>query len=277
MNEQVMHAGASQEKLPLDYFVLVFALAVPFYLFGGGKLPLPINLPIAALATFVPALAAAIVSYRHQGAQGVRALLRKAWDYRKIKNKLWYLPTLLLQPLIYLTSYAILRWTGSPLPEKINVPLLVAPVFFVLFFIGDAGEESGWSGYAIDPMQARWGALKASLILGVIWAIWHFIPYIQTGNPASWVVWQTLTAVAIRVLIVWIYNNTGKSVFAAILFHVMTNLSWTLFPNYGSHFNPFVTGVLTWLTVIIVILIWEPKTLARYRHAGSRSTKASSQ
>ncbi len=46
--------NASQDKLPLDYFALVFILAVPFWLLGGGKLPLPFNLSVGALVTFAP-------------------------------------------------------------------------------------------------------------------------------------------------------------------------------------------------------------------------------
>jgi membrane protease YdiL (CAAX protease family) len=262
-----MHSNASQENLPLKYFLLVFVLAVPFWLFGGGKLPLPINLPVSALGTFVPVIAASILSYQQDGFNGIKELLKKSLDYKKIKNKIWYLPALLLMPLIYLLSYAVMRLTGLPLPDPISIPLLVAPVLFLMFFIGDAGEELGWTGYAIDPMQNRWGALKASLILGVVWAIWHAIPFIQTHNPANWVVWQSLFTVALRILIVWIYNNTGKSVLAAILVHVMSNESWSLFPNYGSHYDPFVTGLIIWLIAVIVIFAWGPKTLARYRHA----------
>jgi hypothetical protein len=212
-------------------------------------------------------IAASILSYQQSGVNGIKELFKKAVDYKKIKNRIWYLPALLLQPVILFLSYVFMRVARLPLPDSIQVHLLVAPIFFVLFFIGDAGEELGWSGYAIGPMQKRWGALKASLILGVIWAIWHAIPWVQTGNPPNWIVWQALSAVALRILIVWIYNNTGKSVFAAILVHDMTNVSEFLFPNYGSHYNPFVTSMITLLAVGIVIFGWGTKTLARYRYA----------
>ena len=262
-----MDKDASRGKLPLNYFVLVFVLAVPFWLFGGGKLPLPINLPVGALVTFVPVTAAAILSYRRSGFTGIKQLLKKAVDYQKIKNKIWYLPILILMPLIYVLSFIIMRLARLPLPDPIQIPLFIAPVFFLMFFIGAAGEELGWSGYAIDPMQNRWGALKASLILGVLWAIWHAIPFVQTENPPMWILWKSLSTIALRILIVWIYNNTGKSVFAAILFHDMVNVSEFLFPNYGSHLDPFVSGLIIWLTVAIVIFAWEPSTLARYRNA----------
>ncbi len=63
-------------------------------------------------------------------------------------------------------------------------------------------------------MQNRWGTLRASPILGIVWAMWH-----------------TLSVIPLRILTVWIYNNAGKSVFAVILFHDVGNISWSLFPN----------------------------------------------
>ena len=117
-------------------------------------------------------------------------------------------------------------------------------------------------GYASDSLQNRWSALGAGVILGLVWGLWHVIPYVQTGNAPIWIVWQSLSAVARRIRIVWIYNNTGRSVFAAILAHTMDNVSWSLFPNYGSHYDLFVTGMIVYLIVVVVIFVWVPKTLS---------------
>lgn len=65
---------------------------------------------------------------------------------------------------------------------------------------------------------------------------------------------------------VWLYNNTGKSVFGAALFHAMVNVSWLLFPSYGSHFDPRVTGLIVSVAAAIVAVVWGPRTLARYRN-----------
>lgn len=261
----------SQAKLPLDYFVLAFGLAIPFWLLGGNKLPLPVNLPAGALVTVVPVTAAAALVYRRSGRKGVTALLKQAVDYRKIRNKVSYLPVMLLAPLLYFLSYIIMRLTGLPLPDRPELPLQTAPAFFVLYFISDAGEELGWTSYALEPMQNRWGVLKASLILGAVWAIWHAVPFLQTGNSASWVVWQSLKTIAMRVIIAWVYNNTNKSTFATILYHTTDNVSWSLFPNYSSHYNPMVTGLLNWIVVAIVAFGWRAGTRARLRANGPQN------
>lgn len=250
----------TRTRIPLDYFLLVFVLAIPFWLVGNRPLPLPVNLPASALTFTVPVLAASILSYRRAGIGGVTSLLSRALDFRRIQNKLWYVPTLLLAPLIYLLSYAIMRALRLSLPVP-EIPWLAVPLFLLMYFIAGAGEELGWMGYAFDPMQERWNALGAATILGAVWVLWHLTSFVHTGNSAGWIFWQSLDTVARRILIVWIYNNTGRSVFAAILFHAMDNLSWTLFPNFGSHYDPFVTGLVTYLSVAIVIAVWGPRTL----------------
>jgi len=267
--ERVSPTSATRGKLPLDYFLLVFILSAPLWVISsllGNKLPIPIDLPISAFAFTAPVIAASILSYRQSGLLGVKDLLEKTFDHRKIKNRIWYLPAILVMPVIYFLSYAVIRLARLPLPEPVEIPFLMAPVFFIVFFIGAACEELGWSGYAIDPLQDRWGALKAGLILGLVWGIWHVIGDMQAGHTASWIVWHRLYSIALRILIVWIYNNTGKSVFAAILVHTMDNVSVFLFPNYGSHYNPFINSLITWLVAGITIIGWGPKTLTRYRN-----------
>jgi membrane protease YdiL (CAAX protease family) len=170
-------------------------------------------------------------------------------------------------PGIIVLEYGLMKLMGISVPN-FQFPVLMLPVFFVLFFIGAIGEEIGWTGYATDPLQDRWNALEAGLILGTVWAIWHMTPYIQTHNTPIWVVGQSASTVLLRVLIVWIYNNTGKSLFAAIAFHASVNVSeLVLFPIYGSYYDPFIAFIIMAITVAIVIFLWGPKTLAQYRYA----------
>ena len=65
-------------------------------------------------------------------------------------------------------------------------------------------------------------------------------------------------------IIVWFYNNTGKSVFAATLFHAMLDVTWQLFPIHGSFYDPRITGVITAIVAAIVTIAWVPQTLPPY-------------
>lgn len=124
-------------------------------------------------------------------------------------------------------------------------------------------------GYAIDPLQARRSALTAALLLGGVWAAIHIVPDLQAGHTWRWIAGQRSFSVALRVLVVWLYNNTGKSVHVPILFHALDNVSvYSLFPHDGGgHYAPAVTAVLTTITAAFVTFLWGRRTLSRFRFA----------
>jgi len=95
---------------------------------------LPDNLPVTDIgATFVPLIAASILVYREEKLDGVRRLLKRAFDYKRIKQKIWYLPIIFLMPLLYLLTYVVMRLIGLPLPTEWHVPLLTIPLFVAFF------------------------------------------------------------------------------------------------------------------------------------------------
>jgi CAAX protease family protein len=267
VDEHSSNAIASRSGAPLKFFLLVFALSVPFWLIGAasGVQILP-GLPVSALGAFCPLMAASILVYRENKTEGVKELLKKAFDYNRIKAKVWYAPIVLLMPGVMVLTYGLMRLTGAPLPIP-QFPVLSAPVMFLAFFIAAIGEELGWSGYVIDPMQDRWNAFRAGFLLGLVWATWHIVPLVQGRRSPAWIAWWCLFTVASRVLMTWLYNNTGKSVFGAVLYHDISNVSWRLFPNYGSHWDPRIIGLILAFAAAIVTVIWGPRTLARYRNA----------
>ncbi len=251
-------------RSPLAFFALTFALAVPFWLAGGGFELLP-GLPATALMAVCPVIAACILLFKDEGVADVVALLKRSFDYGRIGIG-WYAPILLLMPAIMVLSFVVQRLTGVPPPSP-QIPIATALVLCLVFFAGALAEELGWSGYAIDPMQARWGALGGAIILGAVWAVFHFVALRQAHRSVEWIAWWSVGTVASRVLIVWLYNNTGRSVVAAALFHMTVNVSWQLFPVHGSFFDPRVTGSITACVAAIVALVWGPLTLIRLRRA----------
>jgi uncharacterized protein len=150
------------------------------------------------------------------------------------------------------------------------VPVLAAPVLFLGFLLGAIGEELGWTGYATDRLRARWTTVQAGLILGVVWAAWHIPQLVQIGRSAGWIAWWCIGTVQSRVLIVWLYEHTGRSVFAAIVFHAMQNLGWQLFPNRSSHWDPRLNALLLLCVVVVLTLLWPVHTSRSVLGRGSR-------
>jgi membrane protease YdiL (CAAX protease family) len=263
--------SASEKRSPWIFFALVFLLSIPFWVAGPVAerfLPRGLleSLPVSALMFLAPVGAAVVLLRREQGPDAVKKLLKGAFDRKRIRRRAWYVPILFFWPAVMVLQYGLLKLMREPLPDP-QIPVLMVAVSFVVFFIAALGEEVGWQGYAIDPLQDRWNALTASIILGIVWAVWHFVPFIQMNRTPTWIAWQCMNMVATRILIVWLCNNTGKSVFAAILFHAMYNVTTVLLPNYGWLYDPFVSFVIVAVAAAIVTVLWGPKTLARYRYA----------
>jgi membrane protease YdiL (CAAX protease family) len=263
--------GRSKHRSVATFFLLVILLSIPIWFMGAVVeqfLPdeMPTNLPISSLMVCCPLIAAVILVRRDEGPEGVRALLRRAFDYKRIKGKTWYVPILCLWPAMMVLEYGLMRLMGAPLLDP-RLPGLMLPVSFAVFFIAAVGEEVGWQGYAMDPLQDRWNALTASIVVGIVWAAWHLVPFIQMGRTPAWIAWHGTGMVAARILTVWIYNNTGKSVFAAILFHAMYNVATVLLPSYGWHYDPAIALAITALAAAIITFLWGPATLARFRYA----------
>ena len=269
-NAERAHAGgaavtkhdAGGKRSPLKFFLLVFALSIPFWVAGGiTDLQVMPGLPVSALSAFCPAAAGLILARRESGPAGMVELLRRSVDFQRIRAKRWYVPILLLTAGVNLVVYGLMRWMDMPLPAtRIFVP--AALLMFVAFLIGALGEELGWSGYITDPLQQRWNALQTGLLLGLVGVLWHLVPLVLMNRSPTWIAWWCLYAVAARILIVWLYNNTGKSVFAVALFHATLNLSWMLFPVNGSHFDMRLGGLAMAFTAVLVTMVWGYTTLA---------------
>lgn len=253
----------------LTFVVLVFVLSAPLLIvsavIGAELAP---GLPVAALQAFCPGIAAAILTYREAGSGGVAALLKRAFDYKRIENKIWYIPILALTPAVMVLSYVVMRVLGLPLPTP-QLSVVTALALFAAFLIPSIAEEVGWSGFATNRLQTRWTALETGVVLGLVWATWHVVALVQAHRSATWIAFWAIGTVGYRVLIVWRYNNTNRSVFAAVLCHTVDNVSWLMFPNFGSHYDPRVTGLIVAGVAGVVTVVWGPRTLtrkdARYR------------
>lgn len=133
------------------------------------------------------------------------------------------------------------------------------------------GEELGLTGYALEPLQEHHSALSAGLMLGLVWAGYHIPGFVISGFFSSaWIVWQAVYTVATRVLFVWIYNNSGRSLFSMALCHWTFGLFWVLWPQDNLQkavpfYEPSITAAAAIVSVFAVVFAWSPTTLAGWR------------
>ncbi|HEY9218112.1 MAG TPA: CPBP family intramembrane glutamic endopeptidase [Phenylobacterium sp.] len=225
------------------FFGLTFLLTVPIWLASAASgLQLMPGLPVGAVAVVCPAAAALLLTSMGSGRTATRALLLSAVDPRGLGIGAW-IAILLICPAVAALSFLILRLSGSPVPPP-QLSVWVVLALFGAFLVAAIAEEVGWSGTALGPLQSRWGAFTAGILVGFVWAAWHYPTLLQAHRSAGWIMWWTLGTIALRLIIVWLYNQTRGRIFAAAAFHAVSNLCWQLFPIAGSWFDPRIHALL---------------------------------
>lgn len=137
-----------------------------------------------------------------------------------------------------------------------------------------AGEELGWRGFALDRLQNKWNALIASLILGILWAAWHFPLFFIKGTPqqgmgfGTFIFWLwCLQVVCLSVLTTWVYNNTHRSILSAVCMHFMFNSTYGILQQGGQSVTPSAfaanTGMIA-VAAVVVIGLWGATSLTSH-------------
>lgn len=87
-------------------------------------------------------------------------------------------------------------------------------------------EEVGWRGFALKTLQRRYSAVTATLIVGVLWGLWHIPLFLWPGSGMStYPFWAWFVAiVAESYVLTWLYNSSGQCLWIAIVFHIAFNL-----------------------------------------------------
>ena len=248
-------------RFPWAYFTISFAftwlILLPAVLAASGSLELPFpNVLLVAIAQFGPSLAAFILVYRSNGKGGLMRLLKRAVD---LNIPFRWLSAIVILPLVMTGTamYLHILSGGSLAPPRMLLPGPTGiPLTFIFIFLlqGPVPEEFGWRGYVLGRLQPKYNALTASLIVGVMWGIWH-LPLFYIGYllfPA----WAYLIAVlAFSVLFTWLYNNTGGNLLVALLFHTMINFSIALFPPTEQQTFLYLAALYV-VAALLVTLIW---------------------
>jgi uncharacterized protein len=188
------------------------------------------------LGGYGPTLSALLVIAITGGRASVKALLKKLFNWRVGFN--WYAIIFLVWPIIFALGAGLYVKLGGNLGAT-NYGLLpwIPAVYMVSIFLGPLAEELGWRGFAMPILYEKYGFVGASFILGIVWAMWHApLFWAATGTAVSGldvsftnVVLFVLWTIGASVIHTWLYKNTYGSVLVAVLLHLSTNASGTVF------------------------------------------------
>lgn len=221
----------------------------------------------AAVALWTPALAALLLTSLQGGRRGVARLLRGLARWRVRRR--WYAAALLIPFAINVSALAadaalggVVKPIPAPLPQDFSAPSLSVPLKYALLPVfllaASLGEEIGWRGYALPRLQERHGALAASLVIGLVWAVWHVPLFLAAGSAQSLIpfAWFVPHILAGSVLFTWLYAGTGGSLLLVTLFHAAmqtANLVIPVLPSERGGSQPY--GLAVVLTILLAATI----------------------
>jgi len=167
----------------------------------------------------------------------------------------YYLLALVLFPAIWLLGILVSRALGMEIPDSrfpmVDVRLVgMVLLFFLMNFIhGGLSEEPGWRGFALPRLQARFSPLVASLILGVLWAVWHAparFGGIEAKSLEDTIV-EWVLILFVTFIFTWLFNRTQGSILATALLHPSMNTT--------GHFLPGTLGAIMLIVVFMILVV----------------------
>jgi uncharacterized protein len=217
---------------------------------------------------FGPAVAGATIIWLTGGSarSWFRGLLRWRVPFR------WYAFALGLPVLIVSVATAAFVLTGEEIEFSLlggNLAKLVPLLVFVTL-LGGGNEEPGWRGFALPRLQARWTPVRATLLLGTVWALWHVPILVAAGGHGLDPIPFALIIVALFVGIAGgyafpltlLYNKT-KSTLLCMLLHGSYNTAiglLILVPEDGLRGSTYatvtvaLTGTMLAVTTVLVLV-----------------------
>lgn len=239
------------------YFVLVFGIEWLLVFLLPSLVPPMIAL---LLGSWLPNAVGLLVTGVAGGRTGLQQLFRRVVLWR-IEPK-WYAVAFLLPIAITLAAIGLSALFGKAVPVFAPASQLL-PIVLVALFTGATGEELGWRGTALPQLQARWTALTSSLVLGVLWGLYHLPSFLLSGLPLqdAPLIPFMFAALGLTILVSWTFNHTRGSLITVFLYHFAFNLILNVTDILSAPALFWLLGGICLVVAIAVIALdWAPFT-----------------
>ncbi|RJP49659.1 MAG: CPBP family intramembrane metalloprotease [Anaerolineaceae bacterium] len=251
---------------------LMFLYTWTIDLSNSGVLPFQVPFAVALTVGWGFIFVSLLMTWLTLGKEETAKLFKRFFLWRV--NWKWWMVALFLSPALQFASVLLTSWRARvpadfshPMIRDIlplDTPLLALVVPWILFEVLTNGEEMGWRGYILPRLQVKYSALVSSLILGVVWSIWHLPKFFGTGlNGDQSFLWYTLFCLAAAVLYTWLYNNTRGSLLLATLLHAAQNTAGMFLPVQFAIPGGIEQNILIMLYVVAAIVVTVASGAAR--------------
>lgn len=246
-----MRKGPSREVV--EYLVLAYALSwawiLGLLLTGSTTRPgqgWPTHLP----ALLGPAVAAVLVTWRHEGSAGVRALGARCvrWPGRAA----WWVVAVLA---VGAVAWVVASRDVNGLGVYSGAPVL-APALLVVYVlaVNGFGEETGWRGFLADHLLEQHSPRTTSVLVFVAWSLWH-LPMFAVVSGLSGLGWATpgwaIGLLAGSIVLTWLYVEGRHSILLVATWHAAFNLTSATRATEG-----MVAAATSTAVMVAAVVIW---------------------
>ena len=186
------------------------------------------------------------------GKQGWQALNQGLSQWRV--GLVWYVVAVLGPVVLAIAAQVVTKLLSLPATIAVSPADLsfYAILGFVINFCATTCEEIGWRGFALPRLQKRHNALIATLIVGILWALWHLPLVFLVGNPmAEFPFLWFIIIVTNAVIYTWIYNSTKGSILLVALLHGALNIWGAFIPGV----SPIADALVNCVVAVILITV----------------------
>lgn len=224
----------------VSFFTLAFGLSwvcwLPYVLSANGLGFIAIRFPGGPLVSQLlglgaggylgPLTAAFIVTALAEGRTGLRHWARRLTHWRV--GWRWYLAVLTGVPaVLLLATLAVPGALDGARMISLAAVAAYGPVLVLQVLTTATAEEPGWRDFALPRLQARYGPVTGTVVLGVLWGCWHlplFLtdwagPHVSWTDPAVFVA----ACVPLSLVMTWVFNRSGQSVPLVMVLHANIN------------------------------------------------------
>jgi uncharacterized protein len=271
----------------VSFFVMAFAFSwivwSPWILSedGLGLLPYKLGgaasgLLNAAAILLGPGVSAFIMTASTEGRAGIRRLLRRIALWRV--GLRWYLFAFIGVPVILVLGSMVVLRAGLASFEYQGAGYMLSYLISFIYVLFSAAlfEEIGWRGFALPRLQPLRGPLVGSLILGLLWGLWHLPMFLvpsfaeaSGGSSPLAIVKFCLFAIATAIMFTWVFNNTKGSVLLAILLHTSIDSPFLPFNlSSGASVSPSaaMNSMLLGFGVVALLIVVLTRGRLGYQH-----------
>lgn len=220
--------------------------------------------PLGSLGRWMPGVVAILLVLLASGKSGVSQLFRPLRTWRV--NVVWYMFALAFPAVLFYAGKTIDMLLGNVYTVKApvaDVPAAMIPFVIIFALPGVLAEELGWRGFALPRLQRKYSALRASVVIGLVWGIWHIPSLIYFGElqaaPVIEGALAVLDTVLVTVLYTWLFNNTRGSLLLVCLFHLTQQLT----NNFLGMLPTYTDTILLLVTAVLIIALTDTNNFSR--------------